>query len=123
MSSDKKANRDYQTILKQAEDFHNNPEGISIYQGVSQSDKITVRQNNIEILFLIRLCEKFDYLLEQIHSLENRLATLEKTILQKGKGVEGPNRPQSQIIEEDIAKYFEKLKLPPKKSACRVYRK
>ena len=89
MSSDKKANRDYQTILKQAEDFHNNPEGISIYQGVSQSDKITVRQNNIEILFLIRLCEKFEELLEQLHSLENRLASLERLILQKGKGVEG----------------------------------
>ena len=68
MSSDKKANRDYQIILKQAEDFHNNPEEISSYQGINQSDKISVRQNNIEILFLIRLCEKFEYLSEQLHS-------------------------------------------------------
>ena len=50
MSSDKKANRDYQIILKQAEDFHNNPKGISSYQGINQSDKISVKQNNIEIL-------------------------------------------------------------------------
>ena len=47
MSSDKKANRDCQTILKQAEDFHNNPEGISSYQGINHSDKIPIRQNNI----------------------------------------------------------------------------
>lgn len=123
MSSDKKANRDYQTILKQAEDFHNNPEGISTYQGVSQSDKITVRQNNIEILFLIRLCEKLEYLSEQLHSLEHRLASLEKIVLQKEKGIEGQsNKPQSHVNEEDIARYFEKLKLP-RKPVCRIYRK
>ena len=123
MSSDKKANGNYQTILKQAEDFHNNPEGISSYQGINQSDKILVRQNNIEILFLIRLREKFEYLSEQLHSLENRLAYLEKIILQKGKGVEGQtNRLQSQVNEKDIARYFEKLKLP-RKPACRIYRK
>ena len=115
MSSDKKAYRDYQTISKQAEDFHNNPEEISTYQGINQSDKISVRQNNIEILFLIRLCEKLEYLSEQLHSLENRLASLEKIVLHKGNGIEGQsNKPQSPVNEEDIARYFEKLKLPKK---------
>ena len=47
MSSDKKANIGYQIILKQAKYFHNNPERISSYQGINQSDKISVRQNNI----------------------------------------------------------------------------
>ena len=123
MSSDKKANRDYQTILKQAEDFHNNPEGISTYQGINQSDKISVRQNYIEIFFLIRLCDKLEYLSEQLHSLANRLESLEKIVLQKGKGIDGQsNKPQSQVNEEDIARYFEKLKLP-KKPVCRIYRK
>ena len=123
MSSDKKANRDYQTILKQAEDFHNNPEGISSYQGINQSDKTSVRQNNIEILFLIRLCEKFEELSEQLRSLENHLTSLEKIIIRKGKGIEGQvDKPQSQINEEDIARYFEKLKLP-RKPVCRTYRK
>ena len=64
MSGDKKAYRDYLIILKQAEDFHNTPEGISSYQGINQSNKISVRQNNIEILFLIRLCEKIEELSE-----------------------------------------------------------
>ena len=123
MSSDKKANRDFQTILKQAVDFHNNPEGISTYQGINQSDQISVRQNNIEILFLIRLCEKLEYLSEQLHSLENRLASLEKIVLQKEKGIEGQsNKSLSQVNEEDIARYLEKLKLP-KKPICRTYRK
>ena len=123
MSNDKKANRDCQIILKQAEDFHNNPEGISSYQGINQLDKISVRQNNIEILFLIRLCEIIEELSKQLHSWENRLASLERIILHKGTGIERQvNKPQSQINEEDIARYFEKLKLP-KKPACRTYRK
>ena len=95
----------------------------SSYQGINQLNKILVRQNNIEILFLIKLCEKFEELSIQLHSLENHLASLERVILQKGKGVEGQaSRAQSRINEEDIAKYFEKLILP-KKLVCRIYRK
>ena len=64
-------NFEYLEALDSSKVYHPEPVGLTEYLGQSQSDKIYPKQNNVQIILLIKIIEK-------LNNIEKRLELIEK---------------------------------------------